>query len=104
MVVEWLVATLSNHVDLMRVPVLCEDFLDVVFVPAKQLDVLAGTLTAYKSAVGNVRMGRLKLAAIDAIRIELVFDHKPDQYSSHLIRLILLLLFNLLPNASTRSV
>jgi hypothetical protein len=33
---------------------------------------------------------RLLPAAVDAIRVEHVFKHKPDQDSSHLIRLLLL--------------
>ena len=46
MVVECLVSSLNNDVQLMRVPVFSEDFFDVVLMPAEELDMLTGALAA----------------------------------------------------------
>ena len=46
MVVECLVSSLNNDIQLMRVPVFSEDFFDVMLMPAEELDVLTGALAA----------------------------------------------------------
>ena len=71
-VVEQLVAIPLSNVQLMRVPILRKDLLDVMLVHAKVHYVDLGAGLAEEGAVSDVSMRRLPLIAIDAVGIELV--------------------------------
>ena len=74
-VVEQLVAIPLSNVQLMRVPILREDLLDVMLVHAKVHQMDLSTLFADESAVGDVAVRCLSLLTIEAISVELVVSH-----------------------------
>ena len=72
MVVEHFVAKLLRHIQLVSVPKLCEDLLDVVLVHAEARQVGLGAQLADERSVRDVGVGGLTLEAVYAVRVELV--------------------------------
>ena len=72
MIVEYFVAKLLRHIELVGIPKFCENLLDVVLVHTKASQVSLGAEFADECSVRDVGMGRLPLKAIDAVGIELV--------------------------------
>ncbi len=56
-VVKNLVASKSDDIKLVRIPVLSENSFDVMFIEPKCIDVLGCTILADKRAVGDVGVG-----------------------------------------------
>ena len=73
-IVEYLVAKLLRHIELVGIPQLCENLLDIVLVHAKASQVGLSAELADECSVRDVCMGRLALEAIDAVGVELVFS------------------------------
>ena len=69
---ESFVAVFLDDIELMRVPELRENLLDVVLVHAELHQMDLGTLLTDKCAVGDIGVGRLALLTVDTVRVELV--------------------------------
>ena len=89
-VVEQLVAIPLSNDQLMRVPILREDLLDVMLVHAKVHEVDLGARLAEERAIRDVGMRRLPLIAVDAVGIELVVRDQSHHQCSQLLCLGLL--------------
>ena len=90
MVIELLVAEALGDIELMRVPILREDLLDVVLVHAEVHKVDLGARLADKSAVSDVGMRRLPLITVNAVGVELVIGDQRHHQCSQLVCLGLL--------------
>ena len=69
---ESFVAVFLDDIELMRVPELRENLLDVVLVHAELHQMDLGTLLTDKCPIGDVSVGRLALLTVDTIGVELV--------------------------------
>ena len=74
-VVKNLIASKSNDIKLVRIPVLSENSFNVMFVEPECIDVLCRTIFADKGAVGDVGMGWLVWKAVETVGVKLVFRH-----------------------------
>ena len=88
-VVEHLIAEALHHVELVRVPMLRENLLHVVLVHAEVHEVDLGAGLADEGAVGDVRVRRLPLIAVDAVGVELVVCDEGDHQGAQLVGLAL---------------
>ena len=89
-IVEYLVAKLLRHIELVGIPQFCEDLLDVVLVHAEARQVGLGAQLADERSVRDVGVGRLPLKAVDAVRVELVISHDMHHHVSEGLRLLLI--------------
>lgn len=71
-IVEYFVAKLLRHIELVSIPQFCENLLNIVLVHAKASQVGLSAELADECSVGYISMGRLALEAIDAVGVELV--------------------------------
>ena len=73
-----LIAKALDDIELMWVPILREDFLDVMLVHAKIHKVNLGARLTDKGAVCDVSMSRLPLLAVDTVGVELIVRDESD--------------------------
>ena len=78
MIKELLIAKALDDIELVWVPILREDFLDVMLVHAKVHEVDLGARFADEGAVCDVSMGRLPLLAVDTVGVELIVRDESD--------------------------
>ena len=88
-VVKHLIAVALHHVELVRVPMLRENLLNVVLVHTEVHEVDLGARLADESAVGDVRVRRLPLIAVDAVGVELVVCDEGHHKGAQLLGLAL---------------
>ena len=88
-VVKHLIAVALHHVELVRVPMLRENLLHVVLVHAEVHEVDLGARLANEGAVGDVRVRRLPLIAVDAVGVELVVCDEGHHKGAQLLGLAL---------------
>ena len=69
---ESFIAVFLDDIELMGVPELRENLLDVVLVHAELHQMDLGTLLTDKCAVGDIGVGGLALLTVDTVRVELV--------------------------------
>ena len=75
MIIKFFVAKSLSDAELMWIPQLCKDLLNIVLVHAKVHEMDLGALFTDEDAVSDICMRGLTLLAIDAIGIELVIGH-----------------------------
>ena len=76
MVVEYFITVSLCYIKLVRIPILCEDLLDVVLVHAEVGQMCLRARLANERAIGYVCVRRLSLVAVDAVGIELIVRHE----------------------------
>ena len=90
MIVEELIPEALGDIELMWVPILRENLLDVVLVHAEVHEVHLSTRLADKSAIGDISVRRLPLIAVDAVSVELVIGDQCHHKRAKLVSLGLL--------------
>ena len=90
MIEELFVPSSLDHRELMWVPELTEDRLNIVLVHAKMFDVLLRATSTDKRAECNIGVCRLLLLTVNTISIELIISYQLCQFSPLFLGLLLL--------------
>ena len=76
MIEEFFVPASLDHLELMWVPELTEDWLDIVLMHAKMFDVFLRTTSTDKSAECDIGVCRLLLLAVNAVSVKLIVSYQ----------------------------